>query len=134
MTRDTSAFEDSITKFKRMHNPLVDSWVYNGGTLLALAASIAAATTWPEGLSWAPRVLAGIAAFVIGAERSLNFGARWQYHLACRSTADALLMRLRAAQHIGDDKEYTEELRQISSDFTALVKNSKIPAGKGPQG
>lgn len=87
MTLDNNykQIEDSIKKAISEHDPRLDSFLFNGGTVVALAATIVATSvTWPNDLSWLSRVLTGLAAFMIGVERALNFGERWRYHRRLR--------------------------------------------------
>ncbi|RDI63475.1 hypothetical protein [Nocardia pseudobrasiliensis] len=127
MAGDIDAIKAAIQEFKGAHNAKLDSFLFNGGTLIALAASIAAAAPWPGDISWAPRVLAGITAFVIGAERTLNFGERWRFHLRMSGAAEALRVRL---DHVVllEEAEAAKEVSVIVRELGELYRSNDVPA------
>ncbi|MFG1642662.1 hypothetical protein ACGFMK_20420 [Amycolatopsis sp. NPDC049252] len=127
--------EASITRSISQHNPKLDSFLFNGGTLLALAATIVAATvTWPNDISWLSRVLTGLAAFLIGAERALNFGERWRYHLRLRDGYQSIHDRFALAVQ-ASDAQRDELLVKIIADLEQLRRSDGgIPKGSPTQG
>ena len=74
------------------HQPRTDSIYYNGGTIAVLLATTVA-TLLPTGFhpGWVPRVLTGLATFLVALERALNFGARWRYHREMQASYENLL-------------------------------------------
>ena len=80
-----SAIRQRALESARKHGPRLDGNLYNGGTILVLLCTSAAAFLYPADLgSWSfvPAALSGLAAFLVAMERALNFGARWRYQLA----------------------------------------------------
>ena len=73
----------------------LDSVLYNGGTAAVLIAT-AIATFLPPDVDpdWVPRALSGFAAFWVGLERALGFGARWRYHREMRASYHGLLQMI----------------------------------------
>ncbi|MER7457488.1 hypothetical protein [Micromonospora sp. NPDC126480] len=131
-TDDLAPLEESIRSCIQQHDPRLDSVLFNGGTVLALAATISAtAVTWSGSLSWLPRALTGFAAFLIGLERALNFGERWRYHRRRRDAYQSLLDRLNLARAVKGPKR-EELLDRLVDDLDRLrTSEGDIPLGNG---
>lgn len=131
MTTDQiAALEASIRRSVAEHDPRLDSVLFNGGTLLALAATIAAtAAPWTGQHAWIARALTGLAAFLIGAERALNFGERWRYHRRMRGAYQTILERLSVARAL-DAPEQRTAVQGVITDLEQLrTMSGDIPVG-----
>lgn len=127
---DVQKYVDSVQLSIKDHDPRLDSVLYNGGTVLALAASIGAtAVVWTDQMGWIPRVLAALAAFLIGIERALGFGQRWGYHRRMRASYEGLRLRLETLSP--EDPDFALRLTKILDDLDALRKADQVPAGPG---
>ena len=80
---------DAISRHR--HSAFGDSLMYNGGTALALACTIIVGIWSKDDPSWYPKILSGLATFVVGMERSLKFGARWRFHIGMQAAYRSLL-------------------------------------------
>jgi hypothetical protein len=122
--------EASIKSSIREHDPRMDSILFNGGTIVALAASIAVtAHDWSGDLEWLPRVLAGLAAFLIGVERALNFGGRWRFHLRMRDAYRSLLARLAVARTLPEPQR-AAAVERVLNDLEAIRRGEGgLPIG-----
>ena len=132
-TGSYKAIDKSLRKAIAEHNPRLDSALFNGGTVLALGATIlASAASWPTELSWVPRALTGLAAFLIGVERALNFGERWRYHHRLRDSYRSLHDRLTLASDL--PSPHSDELiTKILGDLERLRgTEGDIPRGGIP--
>ncbi len=130
MSADVEKVVQSIKKSVDEHDPKLDSALYNGGTVLALAASIGATSfVWTDDYGWVPRLLAGVAAFLIGIERALGFGQRWRYHRTMRATYETILLRLEALPDDAPDR--ADRLAKILDDLDAVRRADEIPTGSG---
>ncbi|WP_410617095.1 hypothetical protein [Amycolatopsis sp. lyj-109] len=134
LSAEYEKLEASINKSISEHNPRLDSFLFNGGTLLALAVTIAATVPWPDNVSWLPRVLAGLGAFLIGAERALNFGERWRYHRRLRDAYQSILDRFTLAVE-ASGVQRDELLAKITADLDQIRRSQgDIPNGTPLQG
>lgn len=114
------------------NDPRLDSVLYNGGTVVAFAATvIVSASFWPPEYNWIGQVLSAIAAFLIAIERALNFGARWIFHRKIRLKYEALMARLDIAESL-DTAMRTAKIEGIVADLE-LIKavEGEIPPGPG---
>ncbi|MEU5263988.1 hypothetical protein [Amycolatopsis sp. NPDC021455] len=127
------AIDASLRKSIAEHDPRLDSALFNGGTVLALGATIlATAASWPADLSWLPRALTGLAAFLIGVERALNFGERWRYHRRLRDSYRSLHDRFTLASELPSPQS-DELLTKIIDDLERLRRTEgDIPRGGWP--
>jgi hypothetical protein len=130
MTDSTAALEETLRVAIKEHDPRLDSFLFNGGTILALAATISAtAVPWSGDLSWVPRALAGLAAFLIGVERALSFGSRWRYHLRMRRIYRATLARLLAIRALAASPERDLKLEKLIDEVDALSRTEALSLG-----
>jgi hypothetical protein len=133
MPGDDSEIRKSLERSIAEHNPRLDSFLYNGGTALAIICTTAATSfVWTGETGWIPRVLTGIATVVIALERALGFGARWQSHRRMRAQYEGLLQDLDLLPD--DGPERAAELRAIRDAYKAARHEDVIPAGAGPEG
>jgi hypothetical protein len=130
----TEAIDEAIALAIREHNPRLDSVLFNGGTIVALAATISAtALPWTGSTAWAPRLLSGAAALLIGIERALNFGERWRYHLRMRSSYRGLRTRLALARALTGERR-REAVDRIVDDLQNLQRvEGDLPRGVAPE-
>jgi hypothetical protein len=98
MTDTTFQGLDAITarvnQDVRRHSPRGDSLLYNGGTVLVLLFTSVATFLGAQSLGvydFVVPLLSGTAAFLVGLERALDFGARWRYHANMRAGYEAVL-------------------------------------------
>ena len=108
--------KDELTQAIKEHSPVADSWLHNGGTAVALAATTAA-TIIPTSSPTLAKVTAGIATFVIAISRALDFGGRWRWHIAMRARYAALLNRVEEMVVLPAD----EQLAAVKDVFNQLV-------------
>ena len=108
------------------HRPGTDATCYNGGTILALAAT-GFATVAPASGSWplAARIATGLATLLIAMLRSLDFGSRWRWQVRMRSAYMQLLDQLALAM-AADDRN--TQLEQVTLALVELRgRESSIP-------
>lgn len=80
------AIVKSLEKSVFAHRTAVDSWLYNGGTvvtlLLTAAVSVLSGKVFDDGTfpDWLPSILSAAAGLLVALERSLGFGQRWSFH------------------------------------------------------
>ncbi|WP_069165763.1 hypothetical protein [Nocardia altamirensis] len=130
MSSDVTAIRDAIHDYKAGHNPKLDSFFYNGGTVVALAASIVATTLpWSGDLQWIPRALTAVAAIIIGSERALGFGERWRFHLGRYGAARSLEIRL-ARAGVLEPADEAKEISAIVHELGELLRNDRVPGGQ----
>lgn len=87
---------DELERRYRNHAGGIDSFMYNGGTILALISSGAAgvlATVHP----FVAAILSGTASFFIAVTRILNFGGRWRWHLQRRARYANMIYELNSS-------------------------------------
>lgn len=134
MPGEEEVLKATLERSIKGHDPRVDSILFNGGTAVALGATgIAAALPWSGTYSWIPRALSALAAFVIGIERSLHFGHRWQYHLLLRRRYESLLDRVDLLPTASGSKREMA-LSQILADLEALRHSEgNVPFGEPPK-
>ena len=131
MAADIEQIVSSIDTSIAEHDPRLDSFLYNGGTALGLVASIGATSfVWTDSLGWLPRLLAGIAALVIGLERALGFGQRWRTHRSLKVRYESLKLRFRSLPDDAPDRD--ARLTKLLDELDALRKVDEIPVGEGP--
>jgi hypothetical protein len=118
-----------------------DGTRYNGGTLLVLLFTSAAALLPAAdlgGWEWVPPVLSGTTAFLVGAERALEFGPRWKYHRAMnagyKSVLDEIDFYLAMYPNLtGDDQmRYSREI--LANLHTLRRQESGIPGAGVSEG
>jgi hypothetical protein len=121
----------SLTASIKKHSPLADSFFFNGGTVVALAAT-GTATLLPESMSIWARIAAAIATFVIALSRALDFGGRWRWHIQMGNEYTALLDRVNGLEVL-QDAEQREAAKKIFEDLAALrTKENGVPgSGSG---
>jgi hypothetical protein len=93
-------------------NGRIDSALYNGGTVIVLAATVIAALWLKEDPSWWPKILSALAAFLVSMERALKFGERWRFHGARINAYGLLLAKLETGLPMTAD-EIRVELEKI---------------------
>jgi hypothetical protein len=135
-----SAIIQRVQQGVREHSPTADSVFYNGGTVVVLAATSAAAFLGPVDLKsweWVPAVLSGLAAFLVGLERALNFGERWRHQLAMRAGYEHILDQidfLKMAEGLPED-ERDRYQSDILSDLRAMrAREGLVPGAGTPTG
>jgi hypothetical protein len=134
MPGDLTSLKETIEVLLREHRPQGDSFFFNGGTVLALAATIGATSlSWTGNLVWLPRALSALAAFLIGLERALSFGERWRYHLRYQASYRSLKMRVALAEALtGPPRDAM--LSKVVDDLEALLKSEgNVPMGEIPK-
>lgn len=95
MEGDLRAVQARLKEDCDSHSPRWDSFLYNGGTVVVLAATMAVTVVSDFGsVPWLPRALSGCAAFLVGLERALNFGGRWRFHREMRHYYKGLIDRI----------------------------------------
>lgn len=108
------------------HPIRTDSALYNGGTAAVLLAT-AIATFLPTDFDpdWLPRALTGFAAFWIGLERALGFGARWRYHREMRASYRGLMQTIDFYLATKDELpvEESQQLRRDILEKMALLQH-----------
>jgi hypothetical protein len=131
MSARLEAIRQQLNDSVREHDPRFDSFLYNGGTVLALLATLlATAALWPADFAWVPRALSGLAAFLIAVERGLNFGARWAFHKKYQSGYKQFLLRLEVAENTKDEAERDRKIDALLDDIEVYRKlESDIPRG-----
>jgi hypothetical protein len=134
MSDDLVEIRRQIEESIKEHDPKLDSILYNGGTVLALAATLlATAAVWPTEYDWIPRALSGLAAFLIAMERGLNFGARWMFHRRLRAGYRSLLLRFDVAAKMPPGNDRTTKIDQLLNDLEAFRRlEPDFPIGSGP--
>lgn len=145
-TLDTSEMDDSaaraidtlrpkLERAVRQHSPRTDSFLHNGGTAVALAATGAATVLPVEYTTWA-RIAAALATFVIALARALDFGARWRWHLGMQNAYQSLLDRLDVLPSLPSG-ERQRSLQVICDGLEVLrsrengIPGSGLPAAEG---
>lgn len=93
LSQEASHLAAGIRKAMRPHGGKRDSFLHNGTTMAAMAATTAA-TVIPEDHALWVRISAGVATFLIAVARALDFGARWRWHLTMRARYAVLLDRV----------------------------------------
>ncbi|MFD6156165.1 hypothetical protein ACFWF7_24520 [Nocardia sp. NPDC060256] len=132
MTSDVDAIRAAVQEYKAQHSPKLDSFLYNGGTVVALAVSIAATSLpWSGETQWIPRVLTAVAAIIIGAERALSFGERWRFHRTRYGAAQSLELRLARIPAL-EPAEAAGEITAIVRELGELLRNDSVPVGQQP--
>lgn len=91
--QQTSRLADRIRRAMAPHGGKRDSFLHNGSTMAAMAATTAATVIPADHAIWA-RCAAGTATFLIAVARALDFGARWRWHLNMRARYAILLDRV----------------------------------------
>jgi hypothetical protein len=118
------------------HNTLVDNWLFNGSTVLALfcsgAASILAVNKSINGSDLLTSVLAALAAFLVALERTLGFGARWRFHLELRNSYEAILDLIELHKVAPDDEKIKIEQEIWTALRAARAREAAIPSGSSP--
>ena len=134
----TATFEEAIKKLHEdidkcisAHSTKGDSFFYNGGTVLALAAT-GTATLLPSSLSLWAKVASAIATFVIALSRGLDFGGRWRWHLQMRNAYTALIDRINELDVL-PDADRPAAAQKIYEDLVGLrAKENTIPGAGAP--
>lgn len=134
----TETFEVAICKLRRnvencinLHSTKGDSFFYNGGTVLALAAT-ATATLLPSSLSLWAKIASAIATFVIALSRGLDFGGRWRWHLQMFNAYTALMDRIDELAVL-PEPDRPASAKKIYEDLAALrTKENTIPGAGAP--
>lgn len=127
------AIHDEIGRIARIHRGFFDSMVYNVGTIVALLFTGAATVlaTMDTRFPWAS-VFSAVAAFVIAAQRSLDFGGRWRWHLQRRTEYWALGYRLNAVTLNPDAHKRTEGYIAILKELEEQAAfEAFVPGGSG---
>jgi hypothetical protein len=130
-------YDELLRQYTR-HSGFVDSFMYNGGTLIALLASGAAgviATVHP----FVASCLSALAAFFIAATRILNFGGRWRWHLQRQSRYASMIYRLNAAavpsdERLRDPLLHTYEAMSSERRHDGMLPGSGEPADTDSSG
>ena len=142
-TETIEALRAKLERAVKQHSPSTDSFLHNGGTAVALAATGAATVLPVEYSTWA-RIASAIATFVIAVARALDFGARWRWHLGMQNAYQALLDRLDVLPLL-PEAERQQSLNAICNGLEVLrsrengIPGSGLPAaeavtGDGPKG
>ena len=126
---------DAINEHKKDQKG--DGIWFNFGTgfvLLATTASTLIPLNSGEVLLWSAKILTGLATFLVALERSLNFGARWRYHIDMRNAYQSILDEMNFSKIMYTDKEkLAETLANIRAELRVLRKRGgELPGGKTP--
>lgn len=120
---------EKLLKGVKNHSTRTDSFLHNGGTAVALAAT-ATATVLPVQYSIWARVASAVATFVIAVARALDFGARWRWHLAMQNKYQTLLDCLDLAAAL-PETERAKSLQDIYQRLSALRARENTIPGSG---
>jgi hypothetical protein len=121
----------------RRHSPRGDSLYYNGGTVLVLLLTSAATFLGAQSLGvydFVVPLLSGTAAFLVGLERALDFGARWRYHANMRAGYEAILDQiefLTAVDPVLTPEDRLAGCRQIRDALSVLRRQEAGLPGIG---
>jgi hypothetical protein len=78
-----------------------------------------------------PRVLSGLAAFLIGVIRALRFGERWRYNRAWRQKNRNLLLKFDSAAGLPEADAANERQRVADNLSKYLDSDTGVPLGSG---
>lgn len=121
------------------HSPSLDAWAFNGGTLLTLvftaAAALFSSQTFGESLTYVGAILSSLAGVLVAAERALAFGARWRFHHEMRSGYRSIIDMIDFAALLPEGAEKNKYTKDIWTALYALrSRESAIPGtGSAPQ-
>ena len=81
---DLTPIKARLERAVQEHSPSLDSWAFNGGTLLTLAftatAALFSSKTFGDSFTYVGAIFSSLAGMLVAAERALAFGARWRFH------------------------------------------------------
>lgn len=132
-----ATIRERVLQRGKSHKPRADSVLYNGGTVVVLACTSAAAFLYPVdlgGLSFLPPLLSGVAAFLVAMERALNFGERWRWQLAMKASYDHVVDLIDFVVGAGaalpaDERKVYE--RDILKELHSLCRREGMVPGTG---
>jgi hypothetical protein len=133
-TRPLESLHTFAVKASKHHDKWagIDGWCYNGGTivvifLLFLAALLPAAA----GASLiASKLLAGLGAAWIAADRALQFGPRWRFHTEMRAGYEAAQLSITTFDANEPDAQ-PEAYRKIKESIDLLIERERTIPGIG---
>jgi len=136
---DFTPIKGRLQKAIEEHSPSLDAWCFNGGTLLTLTLTAAAALfsskTFGDSLTYIGAIFSSIAGVLVAAERALAFGARWRFHHEMRSGYRSIVDMIDFAALLPSGPEKEKYTRDIWAALYALrSRESAIPgSGTAPQ-
>ena len=134
---DFAKLEQDLQAAQKRHRT-GDSWYYNGGTVLILLFTGTASllpTIKPNDhpVALAAQILAALAAFLVAMERSLDFGARWRFHIEMDNAYSALIGRIKtyqvAAQALPDPQRTQFWLDFMDQRDAVSKREAGMPVG-----
>jgi hypothetical protein len=134
--------KERLQDARKPHARKTDSLLYNGLTVLILLFTGTASflpTLQPENiyLRVTAQALAALAAFAVAMERSLNFGARWRFHLEMDNAYCALIDMLefyRVTAEMLPDAERQKYLQDFMKELYAVRRREAGIPGAGTAG
>ncbi|MET0552934.1 MAG: hypothetical protein ABW221_07850 [Vicinamibacteria bacterium] len=112
------------------HDVPIDPWMFNGGTVVVLILSAAAAflpSLGGQAPVFAAPLCSAFAGLVVAMERALGFGARWRFHREMRSAYENVLDMLDFLPVVPrpERPKYTRDM--LAALYSARAREAAIP-------
>jgi len=130
----------SLEKSKDDHQPGLDGWLYNAGTVVTLMLTAVVSVisgnvfTLDEDYRWLPSALSAAVGLLVALERSLGFGPRWRFHTEMRTgyTTVIDMIQFYFAIPVDQAEQRTKMRAEIWQSLNALrSRESAIPNSGG---
>lgn len=128
---DYKQIKERLEKSVKEHAAVWDGWVFNGGIILTLCLTAAAAMCSAYSRSLAGAVLSAVAGVFVAIERSLSFGARWRFHEELRNGYRSIIDMIDFATLMPEGPEKQKYNKDIWTALYALRSRESAIPGSG---